>query len=101
MSWNGRDFQKDYRPINPAKKLDMMPFAFNCGRTQEYRLAAMISETNVPHKNNYVTFIKLDGHWTRFGSGGIRRVPDIEEMADRWTAIPSKQHLALRSIPFS
>jgi hypothetical protein len=62
----------------------MMPFALNCGPNQEYRFAAMISEASVPEENNYVTFINLNRHWTRFDNDGIRRVQEIEEMADRW-----------------
>jgi hypothetical protein len=58
MSWNGHELEKDSRPIQPAKKIDMITFALSCGPNQEYRLAAMISETNVPEENNYVTFIK-------------------------------------------
>jgi hypothetical protein len=92
-SWNGHELQKDYRPIQPSKKIDMMPFALNCDPNLEYRLAAMISETNVPEENNYVTFINLYRHWTRFDGDGIRKVPNIEEMADRWN-VPEKQYQA-------
>jgi hypothetical protein len=53
----------------------------------------MISETNIPEKNNYVTFINLDRHWTRFDNDGIRRVRDVEEMADRWNG-PGRQYQA-------
>jgi hypothetical protein len=74
----------------------MMPFVLNCGPNQEYRLAAMISETNVPEENNYVTFINLNRLGTRFDKDGIRRVREIEEMADRWNG-PGRQYQA-RSI---
>jgi hypothetical protein len=97
-SWNGQELQKDYRPIQPAKKIDMMPFALNWGPNLEYRLAAMISEINAPEENNYITFINLDRHWTRFDGDRIGRVPNTEAIADLWEragkAIPSKQHPA-------
>jgi hypothetical protein len=81
-SWNGNDSQKDYRPMQPVKKLDMAPFVLNGPPMLMYRLAAMISERNGPPENSYVTFINLDRHWTRFDNHGIHRVDRIEEMAD-------------------
>jgi hypothetical protein len=99
------ELQKGYRPTQPAKKIDMMHFALNCGPNLECRLAAMISEMNAPEENNDITFINLDRHWTRFDGDRIRRVPTIEEMVDRWErarkALPSKLHPALRSVRVS
>jgi hypothetical protein len=53
----------------------------------------MISEINLPEENNYVTFINLDRHWTRFDGDSIRKVPNIEDMADRWNG-PGRQYQA-------
>jgi hypothetical protein len=80
MSWSGQRLSTD-----PARQEDRYnAFSLNCGPNEEYRLAATISEANIPEENNYVTFINLDGSWQRFDSDGIRRVPYIEQRADRW-----------------
>jgi hypothetical protein len=50
-------FHKPYPPIQPSKAMDQTAFV-------QYRLVAMISESNVPEKDNFVSLIHLDGNST-------------------------------------
>jgi hypothetical protein len=56
MSWNGHELEKDYRPIEPAKKIDMMTFALNCGPTQEGPTGGTGQEGNTKQAASCFTF---------------------------------------------